>query len=161
LLLALALSGCSGTPGGLGAGDHEVVTLDGPVTLLGAGGLPIVRNPDGTVCYGPMPDVSLDEDASGVFSSFSLNDGQIETALGGRNPNVLVTRDIFFQACLAESRLNMTRQERVQLFRKTLDAVVQINSQSLDGEAVTDDTPMTTVQLPGLTSQQKDPGSSY
>ncbi len=160
-LLAL-VAACSSTPGGLADRTHKDIDLEKQITLVGAGGLPIVRNDDGTFCYGPMPDAALDEGVSGGVntigvSSFSGGEGQIETPLGGRNPNVLITRDIFFQTCLAESRLNMNRDERMELLHKTLEAVVKINTKSLDGDSIKTDTPASSIDLSNISSEQKDP----
>lgn len=118
---------------------REAGSLSSDLTLVGPSSQPIVRNPDGTLCYGPQPDSSIDESAGGALKWFSFGDNSDELPLGGRNPNVLVTRDVLFQSCLAETRLKLDREERIELFYKTLDVIQGINAKTLEGAAVTSD----------------------
>lgn len=155
----IALTGCVSTD--TDPVRHHHVQLGQEVTLIGSSGRPIVKNPDGSVCYGPMPDAGLDRGEAVGFRLASAGDGEAEVPLGGRNPNVLITRDIFFQTCLAEARLNMTREERLELLNKTLDIIVQINAQSLEGEAVKSDAPDGKVTLPTVQMQQSSDTSDY
>lgn len=114
-------------------------SLSSELTLVGPSSQPVVRNSDGTLCYGPQPDASIDASAGGALKWFSFGDNSDELPLGGRNPNVLVTRDILFQSCLAETRLKLDREERIKLFYKTLDVIQGINAKTLDGAGVTSD----------------------
>ena len=161
----------SALPGGLlfilqacTAGDvfHQAnrsVTTD--LTLLGATAQPIVRNPDGTICYGPPPDATIDEDVASAMPSFSVGVGDNEIPIGGRNPNVLITRDIFFQACLAEARLQLTPAERKKLFYKVLETVQTVNSATLEGAYVTSDaTSGQTIVAPQAVPLQSSGGSN-
>jgi len=120
---------------------HEQdLSLESEVKLIAAVGQPIVRNADGTLCYGPQPDATIDIDLSGNSISGSLLSAtDDEKGLGGRNPNVLITRDILFQSCLAEARLKLSDVERKELFLKTLDVIQAMNSVSLDGESIESD----------------------
>lgn len=117
-------------------GNREMIS---ELTLLGPTAQPIVRNSDGSICYGPQPDATIDEDGAAGVRSFSLGVGDDELPLGGRNPNVLITRDIFFQSCLAEARLKLDRTERLALFNRTLELVRAVNSASLEGASVDSD----------------------
>lgn len=99
----------------------------------------IVNNGDGTVCFGPPADATIDLDGSASSGTFRAGASDDEIPLGGRNPNVLVTRDILFQACLAESRLGLSKNERKALFQNVLDLIRDINAQTLEGDSVTTD----------------------
>lgn len=135
LTLFALVSGCA-------AGDvhHQGNrALMSELTLLGPTAQPIVRNSDGSICYGPQPDATIDEDGAAGVGSFSFGVGDNELPLGGRNPNVLITRDIFFQSCLAESRLNLGPAERLALFNRTLELVRVVNSVSLEGSSIESD----------------------
>jgi len=134
-LAFVLLGGCAN----IDAHHREAGSLSSELTLVGPSSQPIVRNPDGTLCYGPQPDASIDESAGGALKVLSFGDSSDELPLGGRNPNVLVTRDILFQSCLAETRLKLDREERIKLFYKTLDVIQVINAKTLDGAAVTSD----------------------
>jgi len=127
------LGGC----GNIDVHHRESGMLAPGLTLVGPSSQPIVRNEDGTICYGPPPDASIDEQAGGAVKWFSFGDNNDELPLGGRNPNVLITRDLLFQSCLAESRLKLNNEQRIKLFYKTLAIVQSINGKSLDGNAVT------------------------
>ncbi len=134
-ILAILKSGCAN----IDVHHRESGPLTSDLTLIGPSSQPIVRNADGTFCYGPPPDSSIDEQAGGAVKWFSFGNNADELPLGGRNPNVLVTRDILFQSCLAEARLKLDREERIKLFYKTLEVLQGINSKTLEGAAVTTD----------------------
>lgn len=157
----LVLGGCSN----IDVHHREDAPLPAGLTLLGPSSQPIVRNPDGTFCYGPPPDSTIDEQAGGAVKWLSFGDNSDELPLGGRNPNVLVTRDILFQSCLAETRLKLDPQQRIQLFYKTLEIVSRINAQSLDGTAVASDADsgsqtIPEPQIPGVQSKAASSGTS-
>lgn len=135
----VVLSGCANIKD-LGDVYHQAERVIGDdLTLLSASAQPIVRNPDGTICYGPHPDTTIDIDGAAGTKGVTLAAGDNELPIGGRNPNVLITRDIFFQSCLAEARLGLSNKERRELFDKTLETVAQINSGSLEGAYVQSD----------------------
>lgn len=152
------LAGCA-TPAVVDVHHKSDRTISSELTLLGPSSQPIVRNPDGTVCYGPQPDASIDvADGVGV-SALAYGDESVELPLGGRNPNVLISRDIFFQTCLAESRLDLSREERIKLFYRALDMVEKVNAGSLDGASITtdaDSAKQTIPELPGGGKKKKD-----
>jgi hypothetical protein len=139
ILAGLGLSGCAEN---LSVMHEKKIDLTSDVLLIGSGGLPIVRNADGTHCFGPQPDSSINVDLSQSSTSrlgtiFDLSEDDSESPLGGRNANVLVTRDLLFQSCLAEARLKLSTKERKELFEKTLNVIQTINSQTLVGSSVT------------------------
>ncbi|MDA9789675.1 hypothetical protein N9B69_01585 [Amylibacter sp.] len=141
ILIALGLGGCAEN---LSVMHEKKINLESDATLIGSGALPIVRNADGTLCFGPQPDSSINVDVSGgltsqMGSALNLKDDDNEASLGGRNPNVLITRDLLFQSCLAETRLKLSAKQRKELFEKTLGVIQAINSQSLEGSAIEND----------------------
>ena len=129
-------------PAACTAGDvhHRAeANISSDATFLSSTAQPIIRNADGSICYGPQPDSTVDDDTSMGTQCIGLGGSDNEIPLGGRNPNVLITRDIFFQACLAEARLNLNGAQRVDLFNRTLDLVRAVNTASLDGASVSSD----------------------
>jgi hypothetical protein len=50
--------------------------------------------------------------------------------------SVLVTRDLLFQSCLAESRLGLSGDERKARYQALLDPLAKINADSLEGKNV-------------------------
>lgn len=138
ILISLGLIGCAEN---LDVMHQSDLNLESEVTLIAPVAQPIVKNPDGTYCYGPQPDGAINISRSGT----GINGGTVtgvddEAYLGGRNPNVLISRDLLFQSCLAEARLKLSNEERKALFSRTLDIIQAINSESLDGEAIESDT---------------------
>ena len=117
---------------------HETdLYLESEVTLIAAVAQPIVKNSDGTICYGPQPDGTINKSLfGGGTNGMTLGGTDDEAYLGGRNPNVLISRDILFQSCLAETRLQLSDEERKALFSRTLDVIQAINSASLDGTSI-------------------------
>ena len=59
-----------------------------------------------------------------------------ELPLGGRNPNVLVTRDIIFQSCLAEALLGLNADELKAYYQAMMELLAKVNAQSLEGSRV-------------------------
>jgi len=93
------------------------------------------------ICDDPGPDAALNEFADAGFS-FSLvkvgdtGDGQNsdsigEAGLGGRSPNVLITREVFYRFCEFAGNTTLTDDQRIALYQATLDAVVSINQTNL------------------------------
>ena len=141
MFVVFGLSACSGN---ISVMHEKKIDLASDVTLIGSGALPIVRNEDGTHCFGPQPDSSINVDFSGSSTSqlgsmINLSENDDEVSLGGRNPNVLITRDLLFQSCLAEARLKLSAKQRKELFEKTLDVIQAINTQTLDGSSIESD----------------------
>jgi len=138
ILIGLGLIGCAEN---LDVMHQSDLNLESAVTLIAPVAQPIVKNPDGTYCYGPQPDGAINISRSGTGINGGTGTGSDDEAyLGGRNPNVLISRDLLFQSCLAEARLKLSNEERKALFSRTLDIIQAINSESLDGEAIESDT---------------------
>ena len=117
----------------------EASDLGRELTLVGAGSQPVVRNADGSLCFGPPPDAAIDVGAGAQLKMVGAGAMDNELPLGGRNPNVLITRDILFQSCMAEARLGLSGDERVKLFRETLGVVKAVNTSTLEGASITTD----------------------
>jgi len=122
----------------------DVAALDsGQIYTASAGARTLVaRRPDDglTLCAEPAPDaaVSTDEDLAVALTLVDLRDGadqaragEEESSLGGRYPNVLVTRELFFRLCEFMANTPLTAEERIALFRSTLDSVNTINGAPL------------------------------
>ena len=105
----------------------------------------VVTNADGSVCVGPPPDATADLGFSanvalvGGAQDGSAGGGEEELPLGGRNPNVLITRDLLFQSCLAEARLKLSPDERKAHYQNLLQVITAINAKTLDGAAIQSD----------------------
>jgi len=137
----IALGGCATTVEDV----HHYSTRDigQSVTLMTASSQLIITNPDGTICVGPPPDATADLGFAADVSvlgtggdSGGVSGGEEEIPLGGRNPNVLVTRDLLFQSCLAESRLKLSADERKQHYVALLELIARVNADSLEGKDV-------------------------
>lgn len=109
----------------------------------------VVERSNGDLCFGPAPDAAPERGTAfsmqlpltvSTTSSDSADTINDDLPLGGRNPTALITRDILFHACLAETRLKLTTEERRAHWKETIDAVIKINSQSLEGSSIGSDT---------------------
>jgi energy-coupling factor transporter ATP-binding protein EcfA2 len=151
LAIIFVLTGCSAMKPQVG---HEVSSVEpaqeGTITLAGASSRYIVKNKDGSFCFGPSPDATFTDsmgtslgltlvDTSTSSSSDSMEDAHSRSGLGGRNPNVLITREILFETCLLVERAKLSPSQMVELYKTTLDAIVKINQRTLDGAAITSD----------------------
>jgi hypothetical protein len=154
--LLFIISGCITTP----QIGHEVSSIRADpknegITLTGSSSRYIVKNKDGSFCFGPPPDAAFTDSMSGSIgglaltlfdnstvnpgSSDALADAHQRVGLGGRNPNVLISREILFESCLLMEKANLTSAQMIDLYKTTLDAIVQINAKSLDGDSITSD----------------------
>ncbi len=86
-------------------------------------------------CLARGADVA-DTESAGVGASFGINsknesltDGSSRGAvtLGGRNPAVLITRELMYRTCEIIMNLNLTKEESLKLFAETLNASVTIS----------------------------------
>mgnify|MGYP006274972887 CR=1 FL=1 len=99
------------------------------------------KNDPRIFCTEPAPDVALDEDESFGFNLNLLtfgdsvdeggSEGFAEAGLGGRSTNVLLTREIFYRTCEMMGNVALSDDAMVDLFGKSLDAIVEINKQNL------------------------------
>lgn len=154
--LLFIISGCITTP----QIGHEVSSIRADpknegITLTGSSSRYIVKNKDGSFCFGPPPDAAFTDSMSGsmgglaltLFDNSSVNssssnalaDAHQRVGLGGRNPNVLISREILFESCLLMEKANLTSAQMIDLYKTTLDAIVQINAKSLDGNSIKSD----------------------
>ncbi|GAB55696.1 hypothetical protein GPUN_1579 [Glaciecola punicea ACAM 611] len=154
--LLFIISGCITTP----QIGHEVSSIRADpknegITLTGSSSRYIVKNKDGSFCFGPPPDAAFTDSMSGSMgglaltlfdnstvnssSSDALADAHQRVGLGGRNPNVLISREILFESCLLMEKANLTSAQMIDLYKITLDAIVQINAKSLDGNSIKSD----------------------
>lgn len=93
------------------------------------------------ICAEPMPDAAFDdeEESSWDFSFISFGGDEkgaeeasnIEAGLGGRNPNVLITREILFRYCEFISNVELSDKEKAKMFKDVLDSLVKINTVTL------------------------------
>ncbi|MCP4411281.1 MAG: hypothetical protein GY808_01720 [Gammaproteobacteria bacterium] len=91
-------------------------------------------------CLARGADVA-DTESDGIGASFgvgskneSLSDGSSRGAvdLGGRNPAVLITRELMYRTCEMMMNLNLTKEESLKLFAKTLNASISISQSQTD-----------------------------
>jgi hypothetical protein len=126
---------------------------NGSITLSGSSSRYIIKNKDGSYCFSPAPDAAFTDSTSdgleltlvkvGDSSSNSdtIADAHQRMSLGGRNPNVLITRDILFETCLLIGRAGLNASQMLDVYKSSLDTITQINKQSLDGAAIKSDDP--------------------
>lgn len=60
----------------------------------------------------------------GVGLSENSNVGEI--ALGGRSPSVLITRELMYRACEMSLNLNLSSEQAIEIYLKTLSAIPAI-----------------------------------
>ncbi|MCP4274032.1 MAG: hypothetical protein GY781_19090 [Gammaproteobacteria bacterium] len=91
-------------------------------------------------CLARGADVA-DTESAGIAASFgigskneSLSDGSSRGAveLGGRNPAVLITRELMYRTCEMMMNLNLTKEESLKLFAQTLKASITISQNQTD-----------------------------
>jgi len=91
-------------------------------------------------CLARGADVA-DTESAGIGASFGLNSkneslsegssvGAVE--LGGRNPAVLITRELMYRTCEMMMNLNLTKEESLKLFAETLKASVTVSQNQTD-----------------------------
>jgi len=103
----------------------------------------VVRDKDSgrIICAEPMPDAAFDDedefDWDFSFISFGGDEkgeeqsGSVEAGLGGRSPNVLITREVLYRFCEFIGNTDFTNDEKAAMFKDVLDSVVEINKVSL------------------------------
>lgn len=146
MVAAVGVTGCTTAADVFHQDDSELPT---GMRLMSSTAQLVVNNGDGTLCYGPPADATIDLDGSASAKGVKIGAGDNEIPLGGRNPNVLITRDLLFQACLAEARMGLTKAERKKLFGEVLNAITEVNAQSLEGDSVSSDSDSGSQVIPG------------
>ncbi len=98
-------------------------------------------------CRGPEPDSSL-ATSSGMSFSLPVGTGartiggqkqQESAALGGRNPAVLITRELLYRACELSMNTNADPEKTLAIYREFLQIAAQIAA--TQGQAGTDPAP--------------------
>ena len=122
--------------------------IDEDLVLMSPSSQMIIQNKNGVVCFAPAPDAAqqIGGDVS-IVLPFTVTLGEPSQAnafddqipLGGRNPNVLITRALLFEACMVEARSDMSKDERLAHWERTLKAIETINTGSLEGSSIQSD----------------------
>lgn len=129
--LGLLLSGC----GALSDSEITVETIDS-WTAVGRSPetqIALIREPEvrALLCMAPAPD-AVSIFAEGLTVSASVGNGTDRVgehaahgavALGGRNPHVLLAREIFFRACELVMNHRLDRDDALALYREGLATV--------------------------------------
>jgi hypothetical protein len=86
------------------------------------------------VCNQPMPDAAFDQtkDKNFNFSVIGRNSeggndasGSVNAEMEGRTPGVLMAREMFYRACEFTSNFDLSKDQAMEVYLKTLDAVSQ------------------------------------
>ena len=87
-------------------------------------------------CTRPQPDAAFDQgEAADISVSLVSLGGEDagaeeeeaeEVEMADRTPAVLMTRELFYRACEFSLNFRLTKQEALDLYNKTLDAVTQV-----------------------------------
>lgn len=127
-------------------------------------------------CRAPSPDVSIT--ASEGFSvsgalptptggkDAGVSDAATQGALslGGRNPAVLITRELMYRACELSNNLNLSAAETLKLYRDVMNVIVQLSSTQsgtgVAGVAATPAAPQVIAPTPASTSSTSTPTTS-
>ena len=119
-------------------------------------------------CRAPGPDVSI-QSSSGISLGASIvgqNDelsdtnGQSGLALGGRDPAVLLTRELMYRACELVSNLNADKKTTISIYNRFLRTVEKgIKMQQLVGTASATDSAKSSLQNISL-ADQKEPNTT-
>jgi len=142
LLILWTLSGCSSPPGG--SRQSETLIDRGGVDIIAADSTRQLtylkeRNSTERFCRGPGAD-SLNTGSEGVsvalpIAGRSVGLGEQRTSggidLGGRNPALLITRELMYRACELASNTNADPVTERQIYLQFLQAVISISKNQL------------------------------
>jgi len=113
-------------------------------------------------CRAPSPDVSITSSEGVSFSGLPIggtgggvgeDSAQGAVTLGGRDPAVLITRELMYRACELANNLKLSEKETLKLYRDTLDAIVKISgAQTGAGSASQTAAPPAAPNVPAPTS---------
>lgn len=113
---------------------HDTWIISGTAALSDT----FVRSPDSKTywCTEPPPDSAFNQGDSADFnisiisvggggdsSSDGVSESSEETELAGRTPSLLISRELFFRACEFSHNFNLSKEEALTLYNKTLDIV--------------------------------------
>lgn len=171
ILAPLIISGCAGiTPEPKTEG--KIYERDGVSTLLMPADTREVYFKDSRSlerhCRAPGPDVSI-ESSSGISLGASFigkteelsdTNGQSGLALGGRDPAVLLTRELMYRACELTSNLNANQKTTLYIYNRFLRTVEKsIKMQQMVGTASATDNAQSSLQSNTL-QNQKEPNTT-
>ena len=136
-VIIILLSGCASdkqlAPSHLEINRNSVVEVTG--STAGLSQTYFVRKDSGYwVCNQPMPDAAFDQtkDKSFNFSVIGRNSeggndasGSVNAEMAGRTPGVLIAREMFYRACEFTSNSDLSKDQAMEVYLKTLDAVSQ------------------------------------
>lgn len=147
-MLTLLLASCSMT-GGVGEDIkilHERPGIDVVLIPASYGATYFTSEMSGERhCRAPDPDVTVQSSAGvslgdGAGDSIGFNDGEAAMGLGGRSPDLLITRELMYRACELTSNLNTDKETTIALYERFLKAIIEISkSQTGDGAAAVTD----------------------
>jgi len=165
MMIAFLLSGCAGlTPDAKTEG--KIYERDGVSTLLIPSDAREVYFKDSRSferhCRAPGPDVSI-QSSSGISLGTSIigkseelsdTNGQSGLALGGRDPAVLLTRELMYRACELASNLNANQKTTISIYNRFLRTVEKsIKMQQLVGTTSATDSAKSSLQNLALKNQ--------
>lgn len=87
------------------------------------------------ICSQGAPDAVFDASESGSINlslislgddADEINEGQSEQEMAGRTPTVLMTRELFYRACEFSRNFSLSKDEALDLYLRTLDAVSNV-----------------------------------
>lgn len=92
--------------------------------------LVLKKDTDFVTCTAPAPDASfsqsstarVDASVAGNSDDAAMAEGSASTAMPGRSPAVLMTRELFFRACEFSRNYELTKHEAHQLYMATMKA---------------------------------------
>ena len=136
-VIIILLSGCASdkqlAPSHLEINRNSLVEVTG--STAGLSQTYFVRKDSGYwVCSQPMPDAAFDQtkDKSFNFSVIGRNSeggndasGSVNAEMEGRTPGVLIAREMFYRACEFTSNSDLSKDQAMEVYLKTLDAVSQ------------------------------------
>ena len=136
-VIIILLSGCASdkqlAPSHLEINRNSVVDVTG--STAGLSQTYFLKKDSGYwVCNQPMPDAAFDQtkDKSFNFSVIGRNSeggndasGSVNAEMAGRTPGVLIAREMFYRACEFTSNSDLSKDQAMEVYLKTLDAVSQ------------------------------------
>ncbi len=134
-IFALCLTSCSATRG---VGEdikllHERPGIDVVLIPASYGGTYFTSKISGERhCKAPDPDVTVQSNAGLSLSdiagdSIGFKDGEAAMSLGGRNPTLLITRELMYRACELTSNIYSDQEMTIAIYDRFLSAITEIS----------------------------------
>ncbi len=149
LVLCLAVSAC-GAFGGGSRNKVELIDRDG-IDLIAApaGHLPIIMKAGTSkerTCAGRLPDAIMDSSFGLSLPTKGMGVGTNNTdlALGGRSPQVLIVRELFFRLCEMSLNADLGTADMITLYKEALpivDIALKSNVAGTSGVAISGQNP--------------------